>query len=172
MSNAFCQLLVLGGTRSGKSRYAQAQAEALPGQLVYIATAEALDAEMEDRIARHRDDRGSRWKTVEAPLDLAEAIVAQSGPDSVVLVDCLTLWASNLMLAERDIPVAIFELLAAMAEVPGKIILVSNEVGLGVVPDNALARRFRDVAGEINQAMAACVDRTVLVTAGLPLILK
>lgn len=172
MSNTFCHLLVLGGARSGKSRYAQAQAEALPGQLVYIATAEALDAEMEDRIARHRDDRGPRWKTVEAPLDLAEAIAAQSGSDSVLLVDCLTLWASNLMLVERDVAAAISGLLAVMSDAPGKIILVSNEVGLGVVPDNALARRFRDVAGEINQAVAACVDSAVLVTAGLPIVLK
>lgn len=172
MSNTFSHLLVLGGTRSGKSRYAQAQAEALPGRLVYIATAEALDAEMEDRIARHRDDRGPRWNTVEAPLDLAEAIAAQSASDHVLLVDCLTLWASNLMLAERNVSTAISGLIAAMADAPGKIILVSNEVGLGVVPDNALARRFRDVAGEINQAVAACVDRAVLVAAGLPLILK
>lgn len=172
MNNAFSHLLVLGGARSGKSRYAQAQAEALPGKLVYIATAEALDAEMEDRIARHRGDRGPRWNTVEAPLDLAEAIAAQSASDIVLLVDCLTLWASNLILAERDVSAAISGLIAAMADAPGKIILVSNEVGLGVVPDNALARRFRDIAGEINQAVAACVDSAVLMTAGLPIILK
>lgn len=172
MSNAFRQLLVLGGARSGKSLYAQRQAEALSGRHVYLATAEALDAEMEDRIARHRDDRGPCWDTIEAPLDLAEAIATQSRPDSVVLVDCLTLWASNLMLAKRDVAEAIFGLCAAMDSAPGKIILVSNEVGLGVVPDNALARRFRDIAGEINQAVAARVDCVVLVTAGLPIILK
>lgn len=172
MIKTFSHLLVLGGARSGKSRFAQVQAEALPGRLVYIATAEALDAEMEDRIARHRDDRGSRWDTVEAPLDLAEALTAQSRPDSVVLVDCLTLWASNLMLAERNVAAAISGLLFAIAGAPGRIILVSNEVGLGVVPDNALARRFRDIAGEINQAVAASVDSAVLVTAGLPIILR
>ncbi len=165
-------LLVLGGARSGKSRFAQAQAEALPGQLVYVATAQALDTEMEDRIARHRADRGPRWRTVEAPLDLAGAIAAESRADCVLLVDCLTLWASNLMLGEEDIPSAISGLIAAMATALDKIILVSNEVGLGVVPDNALARRFRDVAGEINQAVAARAERVIFVAAGLPVMLK
>ncbi len=169
-------LLVLGGARSGKSRFAQAQAEAQveasPGRLVYIATAEALDAEMEERIARHRDDRGPCWQTVEAPLELAAAIAAESRPDRVLLVDCLTLWASNLMVAERDVFPAIAELTAAISEAPGKIILVSNEIGLGIVPENALARRFRDVAGEINQAAAACVDSAILMVAGLPITLK
>lgn len=165
-------LLVLGGARSGKSRFAQVQAEALPGELVYIATAQALDAEMADRIARHRGERGPRWRTVEAPLELAAAIAAESRADAVVLVDCLTLWASNLMFAAKDITLAINDLTSAIAAAPGKIILVANEIGLGVVPDNALARRFRDVAGDINQAVAACVDAAVLVTAGLPLVLK
>lgn len=165
-------LLVLGGARSGKSRYAQAQAEALPGALVYMATAQALDAEMADRIARHRADRGLRWHTVDAPLDLADAIQAESRTDRVVLVDCLTLWASNLMFAERDIGHAMATLSATIAAAPGRLIFVSNEVGQGIVPDNALARRFRDVAGEINQVVAGAVDRAVLMVAGLPLLLK
>lgn len=165
-------LIVLGGARSGKSRFAQTQAEALPGELVYIATAQAFDAEMEDRIARHRAVRGPRWRTVDAPLALAGAILAESRPDSVVLVDCLTLWASNLLLCEEDVAAAIAGLTAAIANAPGKIIFVTNEVGLGIVPDNALARRFRDIAGDINQAVAACVDSAIFVAAGLPMVLK
>jgi adenosylcobinamide kinase/adenosylcobinamide-phosphate guanylyltransferase len=165
-------LLVLGGARSGKSRFAQATAEAFPGDLVYIATAQAFDAEMTDRITRHRNERGPRWRTVEAPLDLADAIPAHSKPATVILVDCLTLWASNLMFAERDIPTETTALAAAIAAVPGRIILVSNEVGLGIVPDNALARQFRDVAGDINQAIARVAERAVFVVSGLPMLLK
>lgn len=173
MTHKFDQsLLVLGGARSGKSRFAQMQAEALPGQLVYIATAQAFDAEMADRIARHRAVRGPRWRTVDAPLALAAAILAESRTDNVILVDCLTLWASNLLLGERDVAAAIPELTAAIANAPGKVILVTNEVGLGIVPDNALARRFRDIAGDINQAVAACVERAIFMAAGLPIVLK
>lgn len=165
-------LLVLGGARSGKSRFAQTQAEALPGELVYLATAQAFDDEMRERIARHRADRGARWSTVEAPLELAEAITACSSPDKVVLVDCLTLWASNLMLAEQDTEAATEVLVRALSAARGPVILVANEVGLGIVPDNALARRFRDVAGEINQAVAGSADSVIFVAAGLPLVLK
>lgn len=165
-------LLVLGGARSGKSRFAQQQAENLPGDLVYIATAQAFDAEMAERITRHQHDRGARWTTVEAPLDLAGAIAAHGAPGTVLLVDCLTLWASNLMFAKADIAAEIAKLSAAIAAVPGRIILVSNEVGLGIVPDNALARQFRDVAGDINQAVARAADRAVFVVSGLPLMLK
>ena len=165
-------LLILGGARSGKSRFAQRQAEALPGQLVYIATAQAFDAEMADRIARHRAVRGPRWRTVDAPLALAAAIMAESRPDNVVLVDCLTLWASNLLLGEQDVAAALSDLTTAIAQAPGRVILVTNEVGLGIVPDNALARRFRDIAGDINQAMAACVDSAIFIAAGLPIVLK
>lgn len=168
-------LFVLGGARSGKSRYAQARAEAMPGDLVFVATAQAFDDEMKDRIDRHRADRadrGGRWRTVEAPLDLAAAIAAETGPEAVLLVDCLTLWASNLMLADRDIAVETQRLVQAIAVARGPIILVSNEVGLGIVPDNVLARRFRDVAGTINQAVAACVGEAVLIVAGLPMVLK
>ncbi len=173
MTHNFDQsLLVLGGARSGKSRFAQRQAEALPGELVYIATAQAFDAEMEDRIARHRATRGPRWRTVDAPIALAAAILVESRLDSVVLVDCLTLWASNLLLGEQDVAAAIPALTDAIAQASGKIILVTNEVGLGIVPDNALARRFRDIAGDINQAVAACVDSAIFVAAGLPMVLK
>lgn len=173
MTHNFDQsLLVLGGARSGKSRFAQMQAEALPGELVYIATAQAFDTEMEDRIVRHRATRGPRWRTVDAPLALATAILAESRSDNVILVDCLTLWASNLLLGEQDVAAAIAELTPAIANAPGRVILVTNEVGLGIVPDNALARRFRDIAGDINQAVAACVDSAIFMAAGLPMVLK
>jgi adenosylcobinamide kinase/adenosylcobinamide-phosphate guanylyltransferase len=164
--------LVLGGARSGKSRHAQAIAEARGGTLVFVATAQAYDDEMRDRIARHRSDRDARWRTVEAPLALAAAIRAADGEGVVMLIDCLTLWASNLLLGDHDIDAAADALLAAIAAVRGTIVLVSNEVGYGIVPDNALARRFRDVAGILNQRVAAAVARVDLVAAGLPLRLK
>ena len=164
-------LLVLGGARSGKSRYAEAQCTALPGTLVYIATAQALDGEMADRIARHRADRGPRWHTVEAPIDLPGAIRAAQGAGAV-LVDCLTLWLSNLLLAEEDIARWSHALDQAIRNSPGPVVLVSNEVGLSIVPDNALARRFRDEAGRLNQLIAAACDDVVMVAAGLPLVLK
>ena len=163
-------LLVLGGARSGKSRHAQALSEAAAttdGALVYIATAQAFDREMVDRIARHRSDRDGRWRTVEAPLALAETLAAADGAGVVMLVDCLTLWLSNLLLAEADIDAATDTLLSTLAALEGKIILVSNEVGLGIVPDNALARRFRDVAGMLHQRIAGQVDSVDMVAAGL-----
>lgn len=165
-------LLVLGGARSGKTRFAQACAEAMPSDLVYIATAQALDPEMAQRIARHQDDRGPRWHTVEAPLDLPDAIAAESRADRVLLVDCLTLWASNLLFADRDATAALGALAQSVADAAGPVIFVSNEVGLGIVPDNALARRFRDMAGDINQGVARFADRVVFIAAGLPLTLK
>lgn len=165
-------LLILGGARSGKSRIAQERAESLPGPPVYIATAEAWDDEMRERIALHRADRGGQWATVEAPLDLPEAIAARSGSGHVLLVDCLTLWATNLLLADRDAEAATEALCAAVAGFEGDLILVANEVGLGIVPDNALARRFRDVAGRMNQRVAAVADEVLFVAAGLALRLK
>lgn len=164
--------LILGGARSGKSRHAQSLAEAFDGGLIFIATGEAFDEEMADRIDRHRADRGPRWRTVEAPLALGDAIRAHATPDKLLLIDCLTLWVSNLMHAERDIVDATNELITAMGEAPGPVILVANEVGLGIVPDNALARRFRDEAGRVNQAVAAAADEVSFVAAGLPLRLK
>ncbi|WP_010184947.1 bifunctional adenosylcobinamide kinase/adenosylcobinamide-phosphate guanylyltransferase [Sphingomonas sp. PAMC 26605] len=165
-------LLVLGGARSGKSCHAQAVAEASGGALVFIATAQAFDGEMTDRIARHRADRDRRWRTIEAPLALSEAISAADRPGATLLVDCLTLWASNLLLAEADTDAAAAALVATLEQTSARIILVSNEVGFGIVPDNALARRFRDVAGLLNQRVAAAVSQVDFVIAGLPQRLK
>lgn len=142
------------------------------GELVYIATGQALDDEMADRIGRHRADRGPRWRTVECPIDLAAAVVAEGAAGRVLLVDCLTLWLSNLMFAEQDSEAASASLVAALAASPSTIMLVSNEVGCGIVPENALARRFRDEAGRLNQAIAAAADTVFLVAAGLTLKMK
>ncbi|WP_341208775.1 bifunctional adenosylcobinamide kinase/adenosylcobinamide-phosphate guanylyltransferase [uncultured Sphingomonas sp.] len=162
--------LVLGGARSGKSRHAQALAEGCAAPWRFVATAQAFDAEMAERIAHHRADRSAAWATIEAPLALAEAIAAVD--DGVLLVDCLTLWTSNLLLADADIDAATDALVAALTGSRAKIVLVSNEVGWGIVPDNALARRFRDVAGRVNQRVAAVADRVDLLVAGLPMSLK
>ena len=165
-------LLVLGGARSGKSRYAQARAEATGLDRCFIATAQAFDDEMYDRITRHQQDRDALWHTIEAPMALADAIRANAAPSRVLLVDCLTLWTFNLLLAGRDIDAATDDLVAAIVAAPGPIILVANEVGLGIVPDNALARRFRDAAGLLNQRVAATVREVQFLAAGLPLRLK
>ena len=166
-------LLVLGGARSGKSRYAQQRCEALGDRLVYIATAEAGDDEMAQRIARHRNERGPCWATVEAPIDLCEAIAAAAtvGADAV-MVDCLTLWLSNLLLAGKDIAQAREALVQTVQACPVPVTLIANEVGLGIVPDNGLARRFRDEAGWLNQQLAKSVAEVVFVAAGLPVRLK
>lgn len=162
-------ILILGGARSGKTTHALRAAEATGRDLVMIATAEALDEEMAERIARHRAERGPAWRTLEAPLDLAGAL-AELEPSETAVIDCLTLWVSNLMHAERDIEAETERLIAALA---GRdVLLVSNEVGLGIVPDNALARRFRDAAGRLNQQVAAAADKVVFIAAGLPLALK
>ncbi|HEV7335267.1 MAG TPA: bifunctional adenosylcobinamide kinase/adenosylcobinamide-phosphate guanylyltransferase [Bosea sp. (in: a-proteobacteria)] len=163
--------LVLGGARSGKSRHAEALVEALPAPWVYIATAQAYDDEMRARIAEHRARRSQDWRTVDAPMALPEALRAiPSGQP--VLVDCLTLWLTNLILAERDIAIASGELMAACREAQGPIVLVSNEVGLGIVPENALARRFRDEAGRLHQRLASQAERVVFMVAGLPMQVK
>ncbi|MCJ2088000.1 bifunctional adenosylcobinamide kinase/adenosylcobinamide-phosphate guanylyltransferase [Methylobacterium sp. E-005] len=161
--------LVLGGARSGKSAYAEALIEACPGPWLYLATAQAFDDEMVDRIAQHRARRPEAWRTRDVPLALPEAIAEADGP---VLVDCLTLWLTNLILAEADLEDATMRLVSACARAPGPLVLVGNEVGLGIVPDNALARRFRDAAGRLHQRLAAEADRVVLTVAGLPLIVK
>jgi adenosylcobinamide kinase / adenosylcobinamide-phosphate guanylyltransferase len=163
--------LVLGGARSGKSRYAETLVRDAGGG-VYLATAQALDAEMAARIARHRAERGDGWTTVEEPLELAAALERGARGGRPILVDCLTLWLSNLMGAERAAAQEIARLLAALKTLPVPVVLVSNEVGLGIVPDNALARVFRDEAGRLNQAAAAAADRVVFLAAGLPLVLK
>jgi adenosylcobinamide kinase/adenosylcobinamide-phosphate guanylyltransferase len=167
--------LVLGGARSGKSGYAQAKAEAwarargvIP---TFIATATAGDAEMAERIARHQLDRADLWRTLEAPLALAE-VVAGLGPDDVAVVDCLTLWLSNAMAEAEDPTTRIEALVPALCACKARLWVVSNEVGWGIVPDNALARRFRDAAGHLHQVIAGVADEAVLVVAGLPMMLK
>ncbi len=164
--------LVLGGARSGKSRYAEGLVDRHPGRRTYLATAEVLDDEMAARVKTHRDRRDSDWKTVEAPLDLANALKAETEQGAAVLVDCLTLWLGNLLGAERDAEAEIAGLIAAVGQFGGPVVFVSNEVGLGIVPDNALARRFRDVAGILHQRLAEKADRVVFVVAGLPMHLK
>ena len=162
--------LVLGGARSGKSRYAESLITALPPPWTYLATAEAGDAEMAERIAVHRARRGLAWKTLEAPRDLAGAFAAHAG--TPLLVDCLTLWLSNALLARADVDAEIECLEAALAQAAGPLVLVANEVGFGIVPDNPLGRRFRDAQGLLNQRIAARADRVVLMVAGLPLTIK
>ena len=162
--------LVLGGARSGKSARALTLADRPPH--VFIATAEALDDEMRARIRRHQAERGADWATVEAPLDLAAALRDNAGDGVTLLVDCLTLWLSNLMHHERDAEAEAEALLAALAAAPGRVVLVSNEVGMGLAPVNALGRAFRDAQGRLNQRVAAAADHVEFVAAGLPLILK
>lgn len=162
---------VLGGARSGKSRHAEALVERLPAPWTYIATAEAYDEEMAERIALHRARRGAGWETIDAPHHLAACLMTVP-PERPVLVDCLTLWLSNRMLGEADIEMESAVLEAALLAREGPLVLVSNEVGLGIVPDNALARRFRDAQGRLNQRIAAFADEVVLMVAGLPLKVK
>jgi adenosylcobinamide kinase / adenosylcobinamide-phosphate guanylyltransferase len=170
--NRMRTLFVIGGARSGKSRYAQSRIEAIPGGLAFIATAEPGDAEMAHRIARHRADRGPRWASYDALLDLPEVILRAQASADAILVDCLTLWLSNLILAERDMNAAMSELEEALQQCCLPLALVANEVGMGIVPMNELARSFRDEAGWLNQRVAAIAAEVVMVTAGLPLFLK
>ncbi len=163
--------LVLGGARAGKSRHAERLVAKLPPPWFYVATAEAGDAEMAARIKAHRERRSDGWQTVEAPHDLA-GILASVPAGAPVLVDCLTLWLSNRLLADADIEFEIDRLQSALDARAGATVLVANEVGLGIVPDNALARRFRDHQGVLNQRLAARADRVVLVVAGLPVMVK
>jgi adenosylcobinamide kinase / adenosylcobinamide-phosphate guanylyltransferase len=168
-------VFVLGGARSGKSAYAEARALALRAgrkRALYLATAEPGDREMQARIAAHRARRGSAWTTLEEPRDLAGAIATHAAQGAPILVDCLTLWLSNLMHAAADLDAETEKLCAALARAKGPVVLVSNEVGLGIVPDNALARRFRDEAGRLHQRVAQTARDVVFVAAGLPLALK
>lgn len=164
-------LLITGGARSGKSAHAEARTCAFAGQPVYIATAEAWDDEMRARIALHRDRRGPEWAMTEAPLDLVGALDASDGAGPR-LVDCLTMWLANLMGAERDWQTEADALIKALARQSAPVVLVTNEVGLGIVPDNALARAFRDAQGSLNRQIAAMADEVSLIVAGLPLHLK
>jgi adenosylcobinamide kinase / adenosylcobinamide-phosphate guanylyltransferase len=174
MSSVAKLTLVLGGARSGKSRYAEGVITALPPPWTppwaYVATAEAGDLEMAERIAGHRSRRGPQWETVEAPRDLPAALKSCWGKP--VLIDCLTLWLSNLMLANADIDAETALLEQALAAATAPVALVANEVGSGIVPDHPLGRRFRDLQGLLNQRIAARADRVVLVVAGIPLAVK
>jgi adenosyl cobinamide kinase/adenosyl cobinamide phosphate guanylyltransferase len=159
--------LILGGARSGKSHYAEKLVTTDPPPWIYIATAQAFDEEMRERIDAHRARREAGWRTVEAPLDLAGSLEAAG--DAPVLVDCLTLWLTNLMLGGQDLPARITAFESALAARTAPTVVVSNEVGLGIVPDNALARAFRDQAGALNQRIAARADRVLFMVAGLPI---
>ena len=165
-------LLVLGGARSGKSAYAQGVAEAHSPDRLYLATAAAGDEEMAARIARHRADRGQGWETLEEPIEIARALTAQAKAGRVVVVDCLTLWLSNLMLAGGDPGPALDALADAISRLAGPAILISNEVGMGIVPDHKLGREFRDWQGRANREIGAACDAVVFVAAGFPLQLK
>ena len=164
-------ILITGGARSGKSTRAEVRAREFPGRPVYIATAEALDAEMSERIAGHRARRGSEWLERETPIELAAALDETDG-GGARLVDCLTLWLSNLMHAGRNIERETVRLAETLSRQQSPVVLVTNEVGLGIVPDNALARRFRDAAGILNQAIARAANEVELVVAGLPMRVK
>jgi adenosylcobinamide kinase/adenosylcobinamide-phosphate guanylyltransferase len=162
--------LILGGARSGKSARALALAAAPPH--VFVATAEALDSEMAERIRRHKAERGPDWGLVEAPLDLAGAVRDHAGSGVTLLVDCLTLWLSNLMHHGRDPEAETGTLIAELAAAPGRVVLVSNEVGMGLAPGTPLGREFRDAQGRLNQRLAGAADHVEFVAAGLPLTLK
>ena len=164
--------LVLGGARSGKSNFAERITVTHPRGCVYLATAEIGDDEMAERVRRHRARREAHWRTIEAPLEIGPAIMAETGQGAAVLVDCLTLWLSNLMAAGRGPEQEIEALVRALGQVGGPVVFVSNEVGLGIVPDNALARAFRDHAGRMNQRIAEVANNVFFVAAGLPLGLK
>ena len=166
--------LVLGGARSGKSAFAENLVAESGLEKLYLATGRAFDGEMEERIARHRADRDEGWRTIEAPLDLVGALRREVSPNRMILVDCLTLWVTNLMLEERDIAAEAAALASCLGQegLPGPVVLVSNEVGLGIVPDNAMARAFRDHAGRLHQEIAALAGAVFFVAAGLPMKLK
>ena len=165
-------ILVLGGARSGKSRFAEGLAGDCAADRHYVATGRAFDDEMRDRIARHRADRGDGWTTHEEPVDLVDQLRRIDAPSRVVLVDCLTLWVTNLMLENQDVAARSGELAALLPQLKARVILVSNEVGLGIVPENRMAREFRDHAGRIHQLVAQVATEVYFVAAGLPLKMK
>ena len=167
-------ILVTGGARSGKSKYAESRAQEFGERLLYVATAGASDQEMAERIAAHRKRRGEQWSTIEEPVELAKALVLQRGKADCALVDCLTLWLSNLLLRRDEDYVAhkVEELVKILPALDFRIVLVSNEVGWGIVPDRPLARKFRDLAGWANQRIAEAADEVVLMVAGNPIIVK
>jgi adenosylcobinamide kinase/adenosylcobinamide-phosphate guanylyltransferase len=166
-------LLITGGARSGKSQYAEQRAGQLGERRLCLATAEAKDAEMAQRIAEHRKRRGNQWLTIEEPLELTARLLAQRGKTDCALVDCLTLWISNLLMHdERHVEEKVEDLIGTLPRLGFHLVLVTNEVGWGIVPDNRLARQFRDLAGWANQRIAAAANEVVLTVAGIPMILK
>ncbi len=163
--------LILGGAASGKSAFAEGLVMASPQPRIYVATAQAFDDEMRQKVQKHLDQRGPDWRTIEAPLDTAD-VLKDLPKHAIVLLDCATMWLSNQMLGENDLASEQAKLLDALRACPAHVVVVSNEVGLDVVPENALARRFRDAQGALNQAIAQQADLAVLIVAGLPMVLK
>ncbi len=163
---------MLGGARSGKSAFAEGLVVESGLSKAYVATGRAWDDEMRARIAAHRESRGPGWQTIEEPMDLVGALERLDAADCAILVDCLTLWLTNLMMEEADIAAETAKLVAHLSNAKARIVLVSNEVGLGIVPENAMARAFRDHAGRLHQATAAAVSEVYFVAAGLPLRMK
>jgi adenosylcobinamide kinase/adenosylcobinamide-phosphate guanylyltransferase len=172
MTSPLGPVLVLGGARSGKSSFAEKLVTESGLDRHYIATGRAWDEEMRARISAHRDQRGDGWTTHEEPVDLVSALVGIDAPDCAILVDCLTLWVTNLMLEERDIPMEFARLGDLLSRLKGRVVFVSNEVGLGIVPENRMAREFRDHAGRLHQSVAARCAEVYFVAAGLPLKMK
>ena len=164
--------LILGGARSGKSGFGERLVLESGLAPVYVATGRIFDAEMGDRIAKHRQQRGDAWTTVEEPVDLEDVLDREARPDRAVLVDCLTLWITNLMMADADIAARSALLCGALSRAKGPVVLVSNEVGMGIVPENRMARDFRDHAGRLHQQIAAIAAQVYFVAAGLPLKMK
>ncbi|ORJ60270.1 bifunctional adenosylcobinamide kinase/adenosylcobinamide-phosphate guanylyltransferase [Geothermobacter hydrogeniphilus] len=169
-------VFITGGARSGKSSYAQRRCEELPGTLLYVATARVEDAEMAERVTLHQQQRGERWALLEEPLDLSARLPDVTPGRSAVLLDCLTLWLTNQLFAAGEQPVPVIaaaeQLIETLRRLDIPVFVVSNEVGSGIVPDNALARTFRDLAGRVNQLFAASADEAWLLASGLPLRLK
>ncbi len=169
-------IFVTGGTRSGKSGYAQSRCEALSGPWLYVATGEARDDEMHQRIARHQQERGENWRLLEEPVELVAHLPKAANGCGAILLDCVTLWITNLFFAhnEQEAPVIaeVERFLALVPELKVPLFVVSNEIGFGIVPENRLARRFRDLAGEVNRLFARAADEAYLVVSGLPLCLK
>lgn len=167
-------VFVTGGTRSGKSSFALGEASRTRGRKVFVATAQAFDAEMEERIKKHKHERGSDWETHEEPIDLASAVRSVSRTHDVAVIDCLTLWLSNLLGAEGEIEKAQDDFIESLRNIEKgmHLFIVSNEVGMGIVPENAMARRFRDMAGRLNQRVAEVASEVFFVVAGIPVKIK
>jgi len=167
-------ILITGGARSGKSQYAEQRVREMGGRSIYVATAEANDEEMAQRIADHQKRRGNQWRTIEEPLELTQALLAERGKTDCALVDCLTFWISNLLLRHDDKYASekVDELIEKLPQLNFHLVVVTNEVGWGIVPENSLARKFRDLAGWTNQRMAQAANGVILMVAGLPMIVK